>query len=247
MDTCQLIVDGPSRGSWNMAVDEALLEAASESGVATLRFYTWKSPTLSLGYFQIAEQRHTHEESRPCDLLRRSSGGGAIVHDHELTYSLCLPDERLPGRPARLYDLLNEALIECLGSEGIAARMVAETKTIDKQEGDAFLCFSRRAATDVLVNEVKICGSAQRRRRGGVLQHGSILLRQSSCAPQLPGIEDLIGRSVNLEKLRLDLATGITSRLKLPQQSLALSGPLQRRAGEIECEKYGSAKWTRRR
>ncbi len=88
---CRLIVHPPSPGAWNMAVDEALLMDAVENGVATLRFYQWSEPTLSLGYFQRYSDREQHAASRKCAVVRRQSGGGAILHDRELTYSLMLP------------------------------------------------------------------------------------------------------------------------------------------------------------
>ena len=74
-----------------MGVDEALLMDAVENGVATLRFYQWSEPTLSLGYFQRYADREQHTASRNCAVVRRQTGGGAILHDRELTYSLALP------------------------------------------------------------------------------------------------------------------------------------------------------------
>jgi hypothetical protein len=91
----RLIIDPPQNGAWNMAVDEALLLDAIEDGSATLRFYQWSEPTLSLGYFQRYADRNQHHASRNCAIVRRQSGGGAILHDRELTYSLVLP----PGHP----------------------------------------------------------------------------------------------------------------------------------------------------
>src|ERR1700682_6410647 len=90
MHLCRLLIDPPALGAWNMAVDQALLEHAA-SGGWTLRFYSWIEPTLSLGYFQAHRDRRTHTASRGLPLVRRASGGGAIVHDHELTYSLSGP------------------------------------------------------------------------------------------------------------------------------------------------------------
>src|SRR5688500_9559950 len=91
MSALRVITDPPASGAWNMAVDEALLESAATGSVATLRFYEWHEPTLSLGYFQPAADREQHAASRACPLVRRASGGGAIVHDRELTYSLAWP------------------------------------------------------------------------------------------------------------------------------------------------------------
>src|SRR5882724_9809402 len=93
MEHLRLIIDPPAHGAWNMAVDEALLESAAVDGIATLRLYQWSEPTLSLGYFQPAADRQTHPASRECPLVRRASGGGAILHDRELTYSLAIPEK----------------------------------------------------------------------------------------------------------------------------------------------------------
>ena len=75
-----------------MAVDEALLETAASLGVPTLRFYQWQEPTMSLGYFQEYADRLRHAASAGCPTVRRASGGGAIMHDRELTYSLAVPE-----------------------------------------------------------------------------------------------------------------------------------------------------------
>ena len=80
MPPCRLIVDPPASGAWNMAVDEALLESVADGGPATLRFYQWSEPTLSLGYFQPYADREQHEASRELTVVRRSTGGGALIH-----------------------------------------------------------------------------------------------------------------------------------------------------------------------
>ncbi len=87
MTKIRLIIDPPATGPWNMAIDEVLAHSAAERGVNTLRFYSWDPPTLSLGYFQRATDRQTHISSSTCAWVRRTSGGGAILHDRELTYS----------------------------------------------------------------------------------------------------------------------------------------------------------------
>ena len=84
-----------------MAVDEMLLERAQEQAAACLRFYGWSEPTLSLGYFQTYADRQEHPPSLPCAAVRRLTGGGAILHDAELTYSIVLPGSPSAGRPPR--------------------------------------------------------------------------------------------------------------------------------------------------
>src|SRR4029453_12753533 len=199
MSPLRLIHDPPAAGAWNMAVDEALLESAAATGVATLRFYEWSEPTLSLGYFQLADDRTAHFASRECPLVRRSSGGGAIVHDRELTYSFALPqrDTRAAAASELVY-LFHETLAEALAQFGIATALykpptgACNSRSAYVVGSEPFLCFERRACGDLLCGHAKIAGSAQRRRRGAVLQHGSVLLAASRCAPELPGIENML-------------------------------------------------------
>src|SRR5438046_652255 len=108
LNALQLIVDPPSAGAWNMGIDEMLMERAAEQGIGTLRFYEWSPATLSLGYFQNAADRAAHVASREAVLVRRSSGGGAILHDRELTYSISLPTAHpLAADPETLYRLVH--------------------------------------------------------------------------------------------------------------------------------------------
>ena len=105
------MIDQRALGAWQMAVDEALLESAAERGVPTLRFYQWSEPTLSLGYFQHHADRLAHPDSRACPLVRRATGGGAIVHDVELTYSLALPGTHSFARESfALYGRVHQAI-----------------------------------------------------------------------------------------------------------------------------------------
>ncbi len=89
--SCRLLIDPPGAGAWNMAVDEMLLEWSAAQGGCCLRLYGWREATLSLGYFQEYADRAGHGPSRNCPVVRRLTGGGAIVHDAELTYSLVVP------------------------------------------------------------------------------------------------------------------------------------------------------------
>jgi lipoate-protein ligase A len=187
----RLIVDPPARGAWNMAVDEALFESAQRSRQTTVRVYQWSEPTVSLGYFQPARARELHPSSRDCPWVRRSTGGGAIVHDRELTYCLVTPiaNDRSPDS-LNLVRVVHEALIAVLAMRGFGARLFGERLAESRGE-EPFLCFQRRTELDVVAGEFKIAGSAQRRQRGTLLQHGSILLGRSTAAPELPGAADL--------------------------------------------------------
>src|SRR4051812_39191932 len=129
MVALRFICDPPASGPWNMAVDEALLETAAATGLATLRFYQWSEPTLSLGYFQNIDQRAHHAPSADCPVVRRSSGGGAIVHDRELTYSLAVP-EILPShsRASELYEKCHSAFIAALNDFGVTATLYRDAR-----------------------------------------------------------------------------------------------------------------------
>jgi lipoate-protein ligase A len=242
---CRLIIDPPGEGAWNMAVDEALLESAQNDDVATLRFYSWRVPTLSLGYFQSHADRRLHPMSADCPVVRRASGGGAILHDRELTYSIALPHGHLLSLRAQgLYEAVHESLIEALAELGISAtRFDGQRRSIDQP----FLCFQRREHGDVVSGDDKIAGSAQRRQRGAVLQHGSILLACSRFAPELPGIAELFSEEVNIEDLCRDWLARLAKMLKVSFTQSTLPATVAAAAGEIARQKFGNPVWTQKR
>jgi lipoate-protein ligase A len=200
----RLIIDPEANsGEWNMAVDESLLQSAIERDVATFRWYRWREPTVSLGYFQSKDE-FTHQarfSSLPC--VRRLTGGGALVHDHELTYSLSLPaSQRWYERPMELYRVVHGAFISILAQRGVLVRYRGVTQ---KDGAGTFLCFSRQDENDLVLGEHKVLGSAQRRRRGAILQHGGLLLQASTWTPELPGLIDLADR-INLHGFEQDVS-----------------------------------------
>lgn len=185
----QIVDSAPSPGAWNMAVDAVLLRSAMDQGLATLRWYRWSEPTVSLGYFQnSADVEHdVRLAGRP--RVRRLSGGGALVHDQELTYSLTLPaDQQLVEHPVSLYRLVHQAFVDAFAAWGAQVTFRGTTTRLDQEP---VLCFSRQDENDLVVSGFKVLGSAQRRRRGAILQHGGLLLRASAVTPELPGVLDL--------------------------------------------------------
>lgn len=228
-----------------MALDEALLESAQQDGIATVRFYAWRQPTLSLGYFQPHADRKLHPTSEKCPMVRRASGGGAILHDRELTYSIALPHgHALAQRAERLYDAAHESLIETLEELGVRATRFCGQR---ERGAKAFLCFQRREPGDVLAGQHKIAGSAQRRQRGAVLQHGSVLLGRSQCAPELPGIAELFSGEVNIDELRGRWLPRLASGLECKFEEEAVPAALRVAAAEIALSKFGNRDWTCRR
>ncbi len=189
----------PHSGSRNMAVDEWLLEQAISADQLTLRLYQWEEPTLSLGYFQEKTGTPLPEALQPLPRVRRLTGGGAILHDQELTYSLCLPaSHELSSTPVELYALMHRWFIAALAEQGIECRF---RETEQAERNGSFLCFFRGDRHDVLCGSDKVLGSAQRRRKGAILQHGSLILRTSAAAPEIQGLDELSGKPVQLEPL----------------------------------------------
>jgi len=244
-------IDPPSAGDWNMAVDEMLLEAAAEQGTATLRFYRWTPATLSLGYFQNVADRLSHAASGKCPVVRRASGGGALVHDAEVTYSLSLPaGHRLAADPETLYRRMHGTLVGLLAELGVAAQM--NEVALVPLGGEPFLCFDRRAVGDVVVGAHKICGSAQRRRKGGVLQHGGVLLTRSAAAPELPGLSELADMSAEHRPFEADaFARAWLARFQADIHPCRPAEPYteaeRKRIESFRAGKYADDSWTNRR
>lgn len=242
---CRSITDHAASGAWQMAVDEVLLESAAQHGLASLRFYQWSEPTLSLGYFQSHADRAAHRSSRDCPLVRRQTGGGAILHDHELTYSLAMKvSHRSSAACARLYQVVHTALADVLASLGVD--VVLYDCAAGYVDG-SFLCFERRAGRDVLLEESKICGSAQRRRGDAVLQHGSLLLARSAKAPELLGLAELTGKLWPASELVGPWRREIATRLGLALNEGRLSDTELDRVRTLAIEKYDSVAWNSRR
>ena len=233
-----------------MAVDDVLAASATRRGVCTLRFYQWCEPTLSLGYFQAWNERFGHRPSEQCPLVRRPSGGGAILHDHELTYSLALPMSHPAAHDVQqLYDDVHATLIDTLRELGADASLFADLP--EQQQLDynarAFLCFERRAAGDVVIGHHKVAGSAQRRYRHGVLQHGSVILRRSTAAPEIGGACDFGMKETTALELAQRWMPRLADRLGLNFVSLPLSPEEQHEAEHLMHRRYAAAQWTHAR
>jgi lipoate-protein ligase A len=175
----RLLLDPPATGAWNMAVDEVLLDgAAAGSAPPTLRFYRWAPACLSLGYFQSFEVVDVAAcRSLGVDVVRRPTGGRAILHDRELTYSVALPLRLLGNADAVLpsYHRLSLALGRGLNRLGAPVVLAPESAAqLGPDHGP--VCFDRPSAHEILLDGRKLVGSAQVRRATAILQHGSILI-----------------------------------------------------------------------
>jgi lipoate-protein ligase A len=239
-----------------MALDEVLLESALRDGIATLRFYRWSEPTLSLGYFQRLADRNSHTRSRACPIVRRTTGGGAIVHDQELTYSLAIPASSPLARHSEvLYRLAHESLIDALASWGIHSKKIGasddghcEKKNKDKKPGEeSFLCFERLGCGDVAIDRFKVCGSAQRRSHGAILQHGSVLLGTSTAATELPGIRELADVTVHENELIAAWRPRLSQRLNLRTLAADWTPEELQSARSLTTSRYANPDWTGKR
>ena len=175
----RLLIDPPGPGAWNMAVDEVLLDGvAASSAPPTLRFYEWAPPCLSLGYFQpFAVVDVAACRSLGVDVVRRPTGGRAILHDRELTYSVALPLRLLgsDGGVLPSYHRLSLALERGLNQLGVPVVLAPKTAALPFMDHGP-VCFDRPSAHEILLDGRKLVGSAQVRRATAILQHGSILI-----------------------------------------------------------------------
>jgi lipoate-protein ligase A len=258
----RLLLDGAAPGAWNMAVDEVLLDGVQSGRPPTLRFYGWSPACLSLGYFQPFDVVDLDGCRRQgVDIVRRPTGGRAILHDRELTYSLSLPAGVL-GHDAGIlpsYSRISRALQAGLAQLGATTTMAPESAASSVAEHGP-ICFDRPSAHEILLQGRKLVGSAQVRRGDALLQHGSILIE--------PGIERLIACLRGHESSRAVLASsviglgqiGLSDGERLAEAIGAAferefgieleAGPLLekeiRAARKLATVKYQSAAWTER-
>ncbi|MEI6241569.1 MAG: hypothetical protein WCR51_14380 [Planctomycetia bacterium] len=216
--------DEPADGPRNMAADELLAAEAFDRGTMCMRIYGWQPTTVSLGGFQRGAGARAESAIAGIPLVRRPSGGGAIVHGSDLTYAAAVPKTHpWGGRPQLLYDALHEAMRRTLGDRGVTTalwRPIEEPAS--PVSGEAFFCFDRRSSGDLVVLDPgsadgrghKVMGSAQRRLAATVLQHGSLLLHRNPDVPTAashPGLHDLAGGGFSAAAVRPLVAAWIAA------------------------------------
>ncbi len=263
--TWRLLFDGERDGASNMAIDEAILEAVIlGNSPPTLRFYGWSPPCLSLGRNQpLAEANLAACRAAGVDVVRRPSGGQAVLHSEELTYSMTLlqSDPRSEGGVQESYRRLSEGLLVGLRQLGVEAVQAGGTRQAEGPPSP--ICFDRPSDYEITVSGCKLIGSAQWRRRGGVLQHGSLPITDD-----LTRIVDLVvlgerdpeeerqrlsGRVISLEGARgqmipfaevaSSLAQGLATTLNLVWVLGHLSNEEQILAAELRT-RYAGREWT---
>ena len=267
--TWRLLDTGWQDGATNMAIDEAILQAVS-SGYSppTLRFYGWNPPSLSLGYAQPAGVVDVAAcVERGWDVVRRPTGGRAILHIDELTYSVCVPESepRVHGGVLASYRRLSDALAAGLERLGLNPARAEPDGADDATKGPA--CFDAPSNFEITIGAHKLVGSAQARKQGVVLQHGTLPLygditriaealegdegRQAKIRQRLLEsaitLEASLGRCVPYEEVVALLSQGFAATLNLQLEIGTLSPWELERAQTLRADKYGSDGWTRRR
>jgi lipoate-protein ligase A len=264
----RLIRSGPGRGAWNMAIDEAILEAVGQGGSPpTLRLYAWAPPCLSLGYAQpYGDVDPTRLAAHGWEVVRRPTGGRAILHTDELTYAVIAPldEPRLAGSVLESYQRLSQALLEALHRLGIPAQVQEKAPAAGNQNP---VCFEVPSNYEITIQGKKLIGSAQARRKEGVLQHGSLPL-QGDLARILEGLSypddatrqaagsRLLAHATTSEAIlgyRLDWNTAagafvgaFEQVLNLQLQAEELTPAELARAEQLVALKYAHASWTQR-
>jgi lipoate-protein ligase A len=244
-------------GADNMALDEALARRARETGVAIARVYGWCRPTLSFGRHQRAAGYYDPElaKRREIDVVRRPTGGRAVLHDREITYCVGAPDDAM-GALRDAYGAINTILVEALRLLGVDARLA--DPTVPPPRPTAGACFEEPVDGEIAAGGRKLVGSAQWREDGALLQHGSILidddqpitsaLLRAPAPPPPPAatLRELLGSAPSLEDFDAALEQAIGRCTSVPAERVAFDHTLQS-AVTARRAHYGSDRWTWRR
>lgn len=273
-DAWRLLTTGLHNGAKNMAIDEAIVEACSKGLVPpTIRFYGWQPAALSLGYFQHAAQEVNFAacQERGIDVVRRLTGGRAVLHDKELTYSIIV-SENYPGMPMTItasYRYLSQGLLLGLGKLGVKAAMTKPVAAYGQRgkQPDSAACFDAPSYYELTVEQRKLIGSAQVRKYGVILQHGSILLDfaaadltallnlpyerqvkvQQMLETRVISLRQALGRPVSASELEPALLEGLQEALQIKLVQGSLSAAEELRSQELEQDKYSQSTWTKKR
>lgn len=260
----RVVVDPPLSAASNMAIDDVLLAGRESAFCWTLRIYEWQRPTVSLGYSQPWRDGFEPRIARRLgvDLVRRRTGGRAVLHDRELTYSLAGPAERGPlaGGIHATYRVIAAGLQRGLAGLGVEVE-VERGRGPDAGEGRAVVpgaCFGVRARYEILADGRKLIGSAQRRAAGRVMQHGSLPLAApdaarwavlgpggETAARGSAGLWQVARRRIPRRTVAAFLARGIAAQLGLQPLFRGLALAESRHAGS-RAREYADPDYTRR-
>lgn len=270
--TWRLLNTGHQDGPTNMAIDEALLDSMRQGdSMPTLRFYGWEPAALSLGVGQ--QSKHVDCEAcrkRGYDVVRRTTGGRAILHTDELTYSVCAPleDPRVTGDIQQSYAQLSQALANGLTRMGLPVYATPAAEDHIPRADKGPVCFDTPANYEITLNGRKLIGSAQMRRRGVMLQHGTLPLfgdvtrivdaltypsaqaREEArvlLRTQATTLETGIKKPLTFDAAVAHMTAAFAETLNLTLLPSTLTEKESARAAELRAEKYNHDDWTKRR
>lgn len=261
LTTWRLLYSAPADGATNMAVDEAILWAVA-AGLAppTLRFYAWEPGCLSLGRAQPAgDVRLEVLRAAGFDLVRRPTGGRAILHVDELTYSIVAPETepRVSGGIIESYRRLSAGLLH--GLELLGVKDLAADRRGAGRSANGPVCFEVPSDYEITAGGRKLVGSAQVRSRGAVLQHGALPLEgdiaricnflatgadPEQVRARAVTLTEALGREVSWEEAARALESGFARALNLLFEPGLLTAEELTWAEQLRAEKYASEKWT---
>lgn len=259
-----------------MAVDEAILQLHAEGKVPpTVRFYTWSPATLSIGYFQKALKEINLEEVHKHGLgfVRRPTGGRAVLHDKELTYSVIVSEQhpKMPSSVTEAYKIISMGLLHGFQNLGLRAEMVSLASEEEKEKYSSpgsSACFDSPSWYELVVEGKKVAGSAQTRQKGVILQHGSILLdmdvellfsllnfssdrlkqrMMESFRQKAVTINEVSSRPISLQEAMDAFGRGFASGLDVELVPGELTEEEQALAKELAQTRYGTEEWNLRR
>ena len=268
--TWRLINHPPAKGSWNMAVDEAILEAIfTGEALPTLRLYAWQPACLSLGHAQAFSEVNTEQvKANGWDIVRRPTGGRAILHVDELTYSVIVPlsEPRVRGGVLESYLRLSEALLEALRLLGLNPQANQQPSNQNSKTPNP-VCFEVPSNYEITVNGKKLIGSAQARRKDGLLQHGALPLygdltriinalnfpdpaavekAKERLLAHATTVESELGFAIPWEQASQAFQDAFSQALNLDLEPADLTEKELARAKELVNEKYAHPSWTER-
>lgn len=262
MNQWRLLLSGFNDPYTNMAIDEAIArEQVEGSNLPTLRLYGWSPASFSLGYFQkIGQVLNVGEcKKRNLDFVRRFTGGEIIFHDQELTYSISCAQENLSlgGLVKEDFKKLSAFILYAYKALGLAAEYFSDSTKYSLSENIAGpLCFSSKEDYDIIIAGKKIGGSAQRRIKNTIFQHGSIPLKLDldSIRPLLKGntlevekkvvsLGQALGREVSFQELSDKLIEGFEQVYSIGLVKGRLTPEEEELAGILREKKYKTPQW----
>lgn len=270
-ETWLFIDSGDQSAAYNMAMDEVLLNWHSKGKIPpVLRFYGWQPAALTLGHFQKTVNRIDIEatKAKGIDIVRRPTGGLAVLHDKELTYSIIVSEnhEKMPASVVEAYRVLSQGILEGYRNLGIKAELAIPESPVGKS-GTA-VCFEESSWYELVVDGKKAAGSAQNRQKGVILQHGSIPIEMNSetlydlfiyanerakerarkaFSQKAVFIHDVVAREVSLDEVKIAFRDGFCKGLDMELTPFEPNEEMLKEIKELMKTKYENDEYTYQR